>query len=257
LAEVTPTKKGWKQESNRLKNLGKSDIAQIQISKLRSQHLAEFRYKRLQDGQEAARYDLVLVQGVINKAMREWGLGIAENPLNSVTKPKPSRARDRRLSSEEYEEIIASAEGRCGGYLRPAIDLAIETDMRRSELLSVTWENMNLDAGLIYLLDTKNGSQRSVPLTRRAIEILNHLLRKDHRMLPLSDNAIQLGWKRLITSTGISDLRFHDLRHEAISRFFEMGLSVPEVALISGHKTPSQLFRYTNLKPENVVAKLA
>jgi integrase len=55
----------------------------------------------------------------------------------------------------------------------------------------------------------------------------------------------------------ITDLRFHDLRHEAVSRFFEMGMSVPEVALISGHKDMRQLFRYTHLNPENVFKKYA
>jgi integrase len=63
-------------------------------------------------------------------------------------------------------------------------------------------------------------------------------------------------WQRLIKRTGIIDLRFHDLRHEAISRFFEMGLSVPEVALISGHRDYRMLQRYTHLKPEEVALKL-
>jgi len=63
-------------------------------------------------------------------------------------------------------------------------------------------------------------------------------------------------WQRLIKRTGIIDLRFHDLRHEAISRFFEMGLSVPEVALISGHRDYRRLQRYTHLKPEEVALKL-
>jgi integrase len=65
-----------------------------------------------------------------------------------------------------------------------------------------------------------------------------------------------MAWDRLIRRTSITNLRFHDLRHEAISRFFEMGLSMPEVALISGHKDPRMLFRYTHLDPERVIAKL-
>jgi integrase len=80
----------------------------------------------------------------------------------------------------------------------------------------------------------------------------NHLA----EVFPISANAVRLAWKRARDKAGISDLRFHDLRHEAISRFFEMGLSVPEVALISGHKDPRMLFRYTQLRAENVAAKL-
>ena len=66
---------------------------------------------------------------------------------------------------------------------------------------------------------------------------------------------LQLLGHIMIKNTGIFDLRFHDLRHEAVSRFFEMGLSVPEVALISGHKDVRQLFRYTHLKPESLITK--
>ena len=65
-----------------------------------------------------------------------------------------------------------------------------------------------------------------------------------------------MDWERLKKRVGVVDLRFHDLRHEAISRFFEMGLSVPEVALISGHKDPRMLFRYTHLRAEDVAKKL-
>jgi integrase len=74
---------------------------------------------------------------------------------------------------------------------------------------------------------------------------------------PVTPNALRMAWDRLIRRTSITNLRFHDLRHEAISRFFEMGLSMPEVALISGHKDPRMLFRYTHLDPERVIAKLA
>jgi integrase len=72
----------------------------------------------------------------------------------------------------------------------------------------------------------------------------------------VSANAVRLAWGRATRKASVSDLRFHDLRHEAISAFFEMGLSVPEVALISGHKDARTLFRYTHLKPEDVALKI-
>jgi integrase len=74
--------------------------------------------------------------------------------------------------------------------------------------------------------------------------------------MAITGNAIRLAWERLKKKAGVTDLRFHDLRHEAISRFFEMGLSVPEVALISGHRDPRMLFRYTHLRAEEVGKKL-
>jgi integrase len=74
-------------------------------------------------------------------------------------------------------------------------------------------------------------------------------------VFPIAENCIRLAWERVRSKAGITDLRFHDLRHEAVSRFFEMGMSVPEVALISGHKDVRQLLRYTHLSPESLKDK--
>ena len=73
---------------------------------------------------------------------------------------------------------------------------------------------------------------------------------------PVTPNGFRLAWDRLRRRAGLSDLRFHDLRHEAISRFFELGLNIPEVAVISGHKDPRMLFRYTHLRAADLVDKI-
>ena len=127
--------------------------------------------------------------------------------------------------------------------------------MRRSEILKLRWCDVNLENGYAFLYDTKNGEDRRVPLTRRCIKVLIGMLRDDERVFPISANCLRLAWNRARRKAGINDLRFHDLRHEAVSQFFEMGMSVPEVALISGHKDLRQLFRYTHLNPTNVFQK--
>ena len=99
---------------------------------------------------------------------------------------------------------------------------------------------------------TKNGHPRTIPLTKRALYILNNT----ELPFPYTANALKLAWNRLKKKGNIEDLHFHDLRHEAISRFFEKGLSIPEVALISGHKDVRMLFRYTHLKAEDILRKL-
>ena len=73
---------------------------------------------------------------------------------------------------------------------------------------------------------------------------------------PVSPNAVRLCWNRMIKRSGIHDLHFHDLRHEAISRFFEKGLSIPEVSLVSGHKDIRQLMKYTHLKIGKIIEKI-
>lgn len=73
----------------------------------------------------------------------------------------------------------------------------------------------------------------------------------------VSGNAVRLAWERLRKRAGLPGLRFHDLRHEAVSRFFEAGLSIPEVALMSGHRDTRMLMRHTHLRPEALAEKLA
>ena len=106
---------------------------------------------------------------------------------------------------------------------------------------------MNLDKRTIHLEDTKNGSPRTVPLSGRALEILNTMPRDiSGRVFPTNAMALRGLWRRACKRANIENLHFHDLRHEAISSFFEMGLTVPEVAMLSGHRTLSMLMRYSH-----------
>lgn len=138
--------------------------------------------------------------------------------------------------------------------------------MRRGELLGTRWSDVDLKSGLLTIPRTKTGISRRIPLTPRAIVILterNHATtaKQEDRVFCIKPNAFQLAWRRCRLRASkehpaITSLRFHDLRHEAVSRFFELGLSTAEVALISGHRDMRMLFRYTHLKPESIVAKL-
>ena len=128
-----------------------------------------------------------------------------------------------------------------------------ETAMRRSEILALHWENIDQNYTIATLPDTKNGSKREVPLTRKANQLLGSLSKQEEFVFPTSDCAVRHAWDRLVKRAGIKDLRFHDLRHEAVSRFFEMGLSVPEVASISGHKDYRMLASYTHIRSPNLI----
>jgi len=254
--EVTPAKKGRDAETRRISRLLKDDISKRKLGELKPEHLASFRQSRLKAGPGAARHDLIIIRHAISIGMREWGLSIKVNPCLDIDLPPPSKARKRRLSEQEYRLVLEAADKGLSRWMRPLIEFATETAMRRSELLRLRWSDIDPDLRLAKLEDTKNGEPRKVPLSKRAIEILATLPHADERIFSTTDNAVRLAWPRLLKRAGLTDLRFHDLRHEAISRFFELGLSVPEVALISGHKTPSMLFRYTHLRPEAVALKL-
>ena len=123
-------------------------------------------------------------------------------------------------------------------------------------MLRLQWRDIDIEVRWALIRNTKNGSDRTIPLSKAAVAILDGLDMSRCAPFPLSGNALRQCWTRACERAEIKDLRFHDLRHEAISRLFELGLTVPEVALISGHRDARMLFRYTHLAPLAVRERL-
>ena len=254
--EVTPAKKGHDTEQRRLSRLLKDSISATPLSKLSSAKLAGFRDRRMNDGVRAAQYDLILIRHCIKIARLEWSVPMPINPVESIRIPNGIKRRERRLMEGEYNVLMRAAQSCKNALIWPIVEFAIETGMRRSEILNLRWENISDQQRIASLLDTKNGSKRDVPLTQKAAKVIASLPARTDNVFPTTDYAIRHAWDRLVRRAGIEDLRFHDLRHEAISRLFEIGLSVPEVALISGHKDYRMLASYTHIRVEDVLKKL-
>lgn len=142
--------------------------------------------------------------------------------------------------------------------LAALVSLALETAMRQGELLGLRWERVNLRSRIIHLDDTKNGTKRDVPLSVKARNVLLRLEpQTSGEVFSYTANGLKSTWRFMLQKLGIVDLHFHDLRHEAISRLFELGtLDLMEVAAISGHKSLSMLRRYTHLRATRLVRKL-
>jgi integrase len=257
MAEITPRKKSANNEKIIIRALLRAEFCDELASIAKPMVFARYRDKRLKLVMSTTiRRELCILSHTFDLARKEWGYSSLENPLKDVRCALDSKPRDRRLERGEFEQLQQRASQSRATYLWPLIRLAVETGMRRGELLSLTWDDVDVDARLARLYDTKNGENRTVPLTLEAVSVLQGIPQTSTRVFPVSPVAVRQAWVRLVRRAGIENLRFHDLRHEAISRFFEKGLSVPEVALISGHKTPSQLFRYTQMTPEHVLTKL-
>ena len=256
--EITPAKRGAETEQRRLQRLIRDPLSLLTVDQLNSPVIAGFRDHRLQDGTRACQYDLVLIRHCLNIAINEWGLMLASNPVDRVKMPPSSPARQRRLEVGEFEKLKAVSGGTRNPHIWPIIVFAIETGMRRSEILGLTWDNIDLERRIAFLPITKNGSSREVPLSARAFEVLRQQQSKkiDHPF-PVKANAFRLAWDRLRARASLVDFKFHDFRHEALSRFFEMGLSIPEVALISGHRDVKMLMRYAHLRAEDLVKKIS
>jgi integrase len=144
--------------------------------------------------------------------------------------------------------------------MKPLIILAIETAMRRGEMLDLQWQHVDLFACVAHLPLTKNGDTRDIPLSRRAVATLQELKADKDRnaqlVFPVTGNSIRLAFEHLRVRAGLDDFHFHDLRHEAVSRLFEKGLNIAEVSAISGHKELKMLQRYTHLRAEDLVSRL-
>lgn len=257
LAEVTPKKRSRRMEASRLNRLLKHDLANLPLDKLTTGVFAALRDERLNTvGFQTVRHDLNLLAHVIRVATVDWDFPFPANPLDKIRKPPIPPGRVRRVSLEELEKMRLGMAASRSTFLMPMIEFAIETAMRRGEILGLQWKEIDLDRRIARLPTTKNGYMRRIPLSRKAMEILSLLPRRKGPVFQVSETAVRLAWDRLMRRTKISDLHFHDLRHEAVSRLFEKGLSIPEVALVSGHRDPRMLFRYTHPTAEAVGRKL-
>ena len=256
LIEVTPLKKSKDVENRRLKAL-KQQMGFMKLSAIQNKDIAAYRDRRLNvdecSGSTVIK-DINSISHIFNVAIKDWGYPIAINPAQMIRKPKANKGRDRRLEAGELDLLIDGLELTWG--IQSIVLLALETGMRRSEILSLKWVNIYIEDRYLILPDTKNGDSRAVPLSLKAIEIINALEKPYEHLFIIKPDAITRAFKRACVRVGLDDLRFHDIRHEATSRFFELGLNTMEVSAITGHKTLTMLKRYTHLKAKDLALKL-
>ena len=258
--EVVPIRRCPIKETFMINSLLRSGWVDKPLSDLTSEDIASHRDRRtaiVRPGTVIR--ELGLLQHILEVARVEWSIPLNQNPVRAIRKPKADRPRERRLQTGEFDRILDALNGSRNPQLKPLILFALETGMRRGELLNAIWGDVNWTDSTLRIPITKNGEPRTIPLTKKARYILADLsfdFWDRARIFPMTGEAVKLGWKRLTTRASIPDIHFHDLRHEAVSRFFELGLTVPEVALISGHKDPRMLFRYTHLRAEDLARKV-
>lgn len=262
---VSVHKKGHQQEFYRTQVIKRHPLADKFMDEITTVDIAAYRDHRLTQATtrsgkpvsgNTVRLEMALLSSLFNIARVEWGT-CRTNPVTLVRKPKVSPGRDRRLTSSE--------ERRLSRYFRernPEVyiifHLALETAMRQGEILGLCREHLDLQHGVAHLPETKNGSSRDVPLSRRARNLLQSLpAQLSGKIFSYTSSGFKSAWRTAIKELKIVNLHFHDLRHEAISRFFELGtLNVMEVAAISGHRSMNMLKRYTHLRAWQLVSKL-
>ncbi|WP_404933717.1 site-specific integrase [Nitratireductor sp. L15S-10] len=258
LSEITPQKKSAKAETYVLRALRKHKVCRLSLRELDPSHFAKYRDERIKTlSPTGLKREFVVLKHVLSIAQREWGIPLRQNPIANVRLDVADRRRDRRLGAGELDRLLEAFKFTRNRHLLPIALFALETAMRRGEILSMIWSDIDLVRALVTVPVAKNGYSRTIPLTVEALGILKSQKRVGDRVFPTTSNAVRLAWEKLVKRAGIDDLHFHDLRHEAISRFFERGLTVPEVASISGHRDIRMLLRYAHASSDVVQLKLA
>jgi integrase len=195
----------------------------------------------------------------------DWDL-VIQNPIKGIKRMPPSQGRSKRVTNDIEKILLKSCDAISLSLLCSIIKFAIQTGMRRGEIMGLTWADIDLPNRKAYLHQTKNGEPRQVPLTRQAMAVLEALPRDEERVFPMSMTCLRSQFERIkehakpkwdgIGSNPFEDLRFHDLRHEALSRLSDIGLNVIELSHISGHKTLGMLKRYTHPSHQAIFSKL-
>ena len=251
LSEVSKHKASYQTDINNFKTFSLLfEDLNIPINKLNARMFARFR-DRYMESHKASTYQRLMssIKHMWKVARTEWEYPL-ENLLEKVRTPKRGNPRDRRLSIEEYNKILY---GNHTDYeFRNLILLVLATGLRLGEISGIQREH--IDGNTLLIPKRKNGDTNvKVPLSDKALLVLKNM----ELPIKLKKRGIQIKWQRLMKRYEIKDLHFHDLRHEAISKYLENGVSIQDVQVLSGHRDIRVLMRvYANLRPKEVASKL-
>jgi integrase len=261
MTEVTPLMKSAEADLIRLAALKRNPFCKLSLVALTPARIAEFRDQRLKlvSGGTVIR-ELAYISSVINHARREWGINI-DNPVLLVRKPPSPQGRSRTVSEAEMLRILDALTPRptrrVNPWMKPLVELAVETAMRRSELLGLSWEHIDFSNRVAHLPVTKNGEGRYVPLSSRAVAILEGLRRSlSGYVFPIKPQTVAAAFMKASDRAGLGDVRFHDLRHTATTALANKLPNLIELSSVTGHKSLSMLKKYYHPKASELARKL-
>lgn len=245
IKEYTVKKRGAREEKLRLFRICDTFLGQIIIDELSQQDLSEWQSKRLSEvSSSSVLRERIAISAVLSQAVK-WGY-IEKNPLYGLDKPEQPKARTRCYTKQEINALV-EASGFCFdeepktkyAAVGAAFLFALETAMRAGEICSLTWENVNLIERTAFLPLTKNGHSRTVPLTQKAIKIIERMKRDEDEPSVFGLKVGVLGslFRKLKVKAGLNnaDLHFHDTRRDALTRLSKK-VEVMTLAKISGHR---------------------
>jgi integrase len=286
LDEVTPTKGSAVSETTVLKKFLKTDLANMSLAYITKRDGYEYRNKRLKETWKGkpiqpstVRREVNSIQRVFEVAKEEWGMTNLTNPFRALTiKGGEGTSRERTLKDGELERLEAACD-KCHGlnrvYVLIAIYLAVHTGMRLQEIFNLTWADIDLNNRRIEIRKSKTDWKsrrkgRTIVIPFRTLSLfMSHAIReinsgtyKDTDTLFMKENgamtkdAFKQAWGHVLDNADIDDLTFHDLRHEAGTRFDKAGLTKAEHDLMMGHKSRDMTSRYIHAQLSSIQDKL-
>lgn len=238
--EVSPSKKGERWEVIRLEAMERDRLASVKLRQLDAPHVADWQQRRLQAvSSGSVRRERNLLNNVFEIARKEWRW-LAKNPFEGVRRPKDGRARSRLATDAEIKKLLESASPQ----MARTITIALETGMRAGEIAS----RPRIEGRVAYLLDSKNGEAREIPLSAKAVEAWGN-------GIELTAGSISALFAKLCTDAGIEGLTFHDLRHRACTTLAKR-LTLMELCRMMGWKDPRHALVYYNETATNIAEKL-
>ena len=209
---------------------------------------------------------LTVIKHMLKQAV-EWDL-VKSNPATSVKRFAVNSERTRFLTQHEIQTLLETCEKQITSpWLLPLVTLALNTGMRQGELLRLKWENVDLERGSITIIQSKTLRRKTIAINEPAREALNWLQENRYGELllmwpwgdPIGKVTVYDAFKKACSTAGITDFRFHDLRHTFASHLVMAGVDLVTVKELLGHKTINMTNRYTHLAQEHkaqAVAKL-
>lgn len=241
------------------------------LSELTDDYLTQFVRDRRRGGASGVTIgiDLTYLAAVYKTAKELWKLPVSLDAINTARANMAhlkistrSTERTRRPTLEEIESIQSYLDTHSALPMRDIIDFAIESAMRVDEITRLRWIDLNEKDRTIVIRNRKHprqkiGNDQEVPLLGKTFDIVNRQPRPSNitaesQIFPVLTRTITTIFPRAKTALKIVDLHFHDLRHEGVSRLFEQGYRIEQVALISGHRDWKMLARYTQIRAKDL-----
>lgn len=249
--EVTVSKKGARQEGSKINKLMRHKICDYSLARLTPNKIAKFKNDLAGTAAPATvnKY-LSLISVAVNTAQSEWGIHLPVNPCSKVKRMKEPEPKDIRVSPEEVALLLKHAERSKKHWLKAMIIVALEIGARRGELFRLNKSDCDFFKSTAVLRNTKNGTDRKIGLSSKAVEALKSLPPTiDGRFFPTHSEQFKFYYRQVQRWSGVNK-KFHSLRHEWTSRMFEKGWDVSMVATQGGWSEWKQLRRYSAISPE-------